>query len=279
MLSLGAGYASHLAGEVTNLARLWRITRTDSQVFRFTDHDRDIVIGDETYVSAGYQTTAIKSGSDLSVDNMEASAVFDSASITEDDLRGGLWDDATVEIMECVWSNTALGTRTIRTGRMGRVTYDGVSFRAELLGMTQRLNNNVCRLFSPACDAILGDDRCAVSLSAYTHAFTVTSVTDRLTFTDSSLAQAAAYFQFGVCTWETGANAGATIEVKRHQAGGIITLFLPTINDIAVGDTGTLIAGCDKTFSTCGSKFSNKERFRGFPHLPGNDAVLAPVRA
>jgi len=32
---------------------------------------------------------------------------------------------------------------------------------------------------------------------------------------------------------------------------------------------------CDQRFETCRDVFSNSENFRGFPHLPGNDFVLA----
>jgi uncharacterized phage protein (TIGR02218 family) len=36
-----------------------------------------------------------------------------------------------------------------------------------------------------------------------------------------------------------------------------------------------VMAGCDKSFATCGAKFANRDNFRGFPYMPGNDAVLA----
>lgn len=32
---------------------------------------------------------------------------------------------------------------------------------------------------------------------------------------------------------------------------------------------------CDQRFETCKARFFNVENFRGFPHMPGNDAVLA----
>ena len=32
---------------------------------------------------------------------------------------------------------------------------------------------------------------------------------------------------------------------------------------------------CDKQFSTCMNVFDNTERFRGFPHLPGTDAIIS----
>ena len=39
----------------------------------------------------------------------------------------------------------------------------------------------------------------------------------------------------------------------------------------------TLTAGCDKSFAACRDKFANPDNFRGFPHLPGNDAAYAYV--
>ena len=48
---------------------------------------------------------------------------------------------------------------------------------------------------------------------------------------------------------------------------------------IEVGDAFTVTAGCDKSFSTCGSRFNNKVNFRGFPQIPGNDFVVSyPVQ-
>lgn len=32
---------------------------------------------------------------------------------------------------------------------------------------------------------------------------------------------------------------------------------------------------CDKRFSTCRDVFANAQNFRGFPHMPGNDAVIS----
>ena len=32
---------------------------------------------------------------------------------------------------------------------------------------------------------------------------------------------------------------------------------------------------CDQQFETCKTRFGNADNFRGFPHMPGNDAVLA----
>ena len=43
---------------------------------------------------------------------------------------------------------------------------------------------------------------------------------------------------------------------------------------IAEDDGFTIRAGCNKRMQTCGAKFANIVNFRGFPHIPGQDAVL-----
>jgi uncharacterized phage protein (TIGR02218 family) len=80
-------------------------------------------------------------------------------------------------------------------------------------------------------------------------------------------------FTLGVVTWTSGANAGRKAEIASF-AGGAITLFEAPVRPIAIGDAFTATAGCDKQFATCSAKFGNGVNFRGFPHMPGEEAVL-----
>ena len=48
-------------------------------------------------------------------------------------------------------------------------------------------------------------------------------------------------------------------------------------NAIAGGDQFTIVAGCDRTHTTCRDKFSNILNFRGEPYIPGQDFVLKKV--
>lgn len=47
------------------------------------------------------------------------------------------------------------------------------------------------------------------------------------------------------------------------------------LNDPDLIASGAIASGCDKAFATCGMRFANRTNFRGFPHMPGVDAVLA----
>jgi uncharacterized phage protein (TIGR02218 family) len=85
------------------------------------------------------------------------------------------------------------------------------------------------------------------------------------------------FFTYGLVTWLTGANAGYQMDVRQFSPG-TVTLALPMTYPIAVGDTFTIVAGCDKTAATCKSRFANLLNFRGEPFIPGTDAILRVQR-
>jgi len=66
-------------------------------------------------------------------------------------------------------------------------------------------------------------------------------------------------------------------EVLAHgltDAISTLTLLEAPVRAIAEGDCFVARAGCDKRLATCGAKFANTANFRGFPNIPGQDAVL-----
>jgi uncharacterized phage protein (TIGR02218 family) len=275
MLTLSPAYTTHLAGEVTELATCWLITRRDAVVRGFTDYPSDLTVNGVLYQAAlGYSATDVTTSGDLAVDNLNLQGFIDSPSITEPDLMAGLWDYAAVEIFEVIASNLSAGVRRLRRGRLGEVKLGRTVFEAELRGLSQAFTQQLCELTSPTCRARLGDVRCQVNLTPLTVTGTVTGVTGPRVWTDSSRAEAAGYFAYGVVTWTSGANAGYAMEVKTHAAGGVMTLQLPMPFAVAVGDTYSMTPGCDKLLATCIGKFGNVLNFRGEPHLPGQDKVL-----
>ncbi len=289
MKTVSAGLGTHLAGETTTLATCWKCTRTDGVVFGFCDHDRDLVVPagsptGQTYSAAtGYTRSAIQTSDALNVDNLDLEGAFDAAGITEADLRAGLWDYATVEIFQVNWADLTLGTLKLRKGTLGQIKAGRYAFNTELRGLTQHLQQSAGRLYGPMCDADLGDSRCGVHLtgspsSPYVVTGAVTSVTSARVFADTSRTEAAGYFDFGLITWVTGLNAGLSMEVKTFTQGsplpGDIALQLPMPYAVAIGDTYSMSAGCDKKKATCISKFNNLANFRGFPDVPGSDLVM-----
>ena len=85
------------------------------------------------------------------------------------------------------------------------------------------------------------------------------------------------WFTDGLLTWTSGQWNGEHVRVRRHvKADTSVTLNLMAGAGVpGVGDTFSVVAGCEKSFATCRTRFGNALNFRGFPHLPGNDLAYS----
>jgi uncharacterized phage protein (TIGR02218 family) len=266
---------AHLAGEVTSLAVCWQLTLTDNTVMGFTDHTSDLTISSVLYKAAtGFSPTSIETKDRFSVDNLDVAGILDSAAITEADIMAGKYDFAEILIFMVNVTDLSQGIITHRRGWLGEVSLQNGQFTAEVRGLAQKLQQNIVELYSPTCRAVLGDTRCKVALGGFTASGAIDTVTSRQVFISNSMTQAAGYFSGGEVQWLTGANAGRRMEIKEFS-NKQFTLVLPMPNNVAVGDTFNAIAGCDKTFNTCFTKFSNAVNFRGEPYVPGMDKMLS----
>ena len=274
MKSATSGMNTHINSETTSLATCWKVTRKDGEVFGFTDFDRDLTVDSIIYQAAtGYTRSAIHTIANLAVDNLDIESAIDSEILKANDLRAGVWDGATVEIFLVNWSALNQGKVILKRGTVGEIVLKDTVFHAELRGLSQALSQQIVELYTPDCRADLGDSRCKINLAALTVSGTITSVTDRRTFADTSRAEADAYWNGGLIIWGSGANTDRKMEVKSF-IGGNFTLYLPMPDTIEVGDTYTLQPGCDKSFGMCKARYSNVKNFRGEPHVPGNDQIL-----
>jgi uncharacterized phage protein (TIGR02218 family) len=281
MKTLPPGLQDHLSSGTTTLCWCWKIARGDGVVQGFTDHDAALAFDGVTYEAAsGFTASEVQSSLGLAVDNLTVMGALSSATLNESDLAAGAYDDAAIEIWRVNWQ--AADQRVLmRKGNLGQVSRGKTAFQAELRGLAHKLNQSVGRAYGYSCDADLGDARCTIDLSdpAFNGTGTVAGATDARRFTVSGLdAFAGGWFAGGRIVWTGGANRGRAMEIKRHGAVGAVVsleLWQAMSEPVAAGDGFAVTAGCDKQFSTCKAKFANELNFRGFPYMPGNDAVLS----
>lgn len=280
MKSLSPAFQAHLDDGTTTLAWCWRITRADGVSFGFTDHDRTLSFsGTDFEPESGLTASEVRSGSDLSVDAQDAEGVLTSDRITETDILDGRWDAAQVEVWRVNWQATSQRV-LIRRGAIGQIRRGRLAFVAEVRSLAHVLGQTVGRTFQATCDAALGDGRCGVDLedSAFKGSGAVIDPLRDRAFTAAGLGGfTSGWFTFGTVEWTSGANAGRRAEIIAHDlTDGIVVLTLleSPVRAITGGDAFIVRAGCDKRMETCGAKFANVVNFRGFPHIPGQDAVL-----
>jgi uncharacterized phage protein (TIGR02218 family) len=281
MKTLSSGLQAHLDTGATTLCWCWRLTRRDGVKLGFTDHDRDLIFDGTTFeAAAGFTATEIKDAVGLSVDNLDVEGALQSGRLEESQLAGGAFDEAAIEILRVNWSDTSQRV-LMRKGSLGEVKRTGGSFTAEVRGLAHYLGQPKGRLYQFTCDADLGDARCGIALSnaAFRGTGTVASASSARSFTAAGIGSFASnWFSRGLVTFTGGANAGRSMEVKRHDnSAGVITLELwqELAATPGVGDAFQVTAGCDKHLATCRDRFANVANFRGFPHMPGNDFVTS----
>jgi uncharacterized phage protein (TIGR02218 family) len=274
---------SHLAGEEQKRTTLWRIVRTDGEIFTFTDHDEDVVYGGETYAAAlGYKRTAMAGGSDLAVGGGDVLGMLDDSSISITELRAGLWDHAEIRIFDVNWSNLAQGEIKTTRGWLGEViARDDGSFNAELRDLAQPLQITVGSYFQAECRADLGDSRCTIDLTpggSWTQTTSIATVTDSVTLVlanDGIGSFADGWFEGGVCIWNSGTNDGVNREILSWtSASRTLVLLAPPPFTPSATDQLYLQPGCDKRRVTCRTKFNNALNHRGEPSLPGPNAII-----
>lgn len=266
--------STRIASGVTTLAHVWRVVRRDGEAFAFTDHDQVLLF--DALVCApmsGLVAGAVEKSLGLGVDTASVSGALSADAITEDDLARGVWDGARVDLYRVDWREPGLRVHLF-AGRLGEVRRGRNVFEAEWRGLQAALNKPVGRVFSRYCDADLGDARCGKMLetSAWRGDGVVAETLSPAVFRVSGLDDYAAdWFSRGRIVWSDGASH--EVATHRVEAGGVTLELAEPLAGIELGATFVIYAGCDKRVETCRAKFDNLINFRGFPHMPGNDAV------
>jgi uncharacterized phage protein (TIGR02218 family) len=280
MKTVQPALAAHLAGEATTLARCWVLSRVDGVVMGFTDHDRDLTVeGVPCRASTGLDAAEATATLGLAVGGGDVSGALASAGITEADVSAGRYDGASVASWLVNWREPA---QALCTGRasIGEIRRSDAGFIAELRGEAHRLDEERGRLFTAQCDADVGDARCGVAIGPYGGSVNATDGRFMLTSADLT-AVPDGWLTGGRLTMLGGGNDGFSTEVKLHRrgsGGAELSLWQAAPMPIAPGNSFTVTLGCDKRFTTCRDRFGNALNFRGFPQMPGNDALIRIAR-
>jgi len=279
MRAASAQLQARIAGESTTLARLWRVTRDDGTVLRFTDAVRPVTIqvapdvspqvyrSDITFTSSAIFT----SSSFANQQSVTMSIVMDDAGFGEGDLRARLYDGAVSEIMVVDYEFPAYGVVNMFKGIFGTITLsDQKMAQIEVQPADSAVSGATIgnEKYSQTCRANLGDARCKIDIDALKIAFTVDSVSGG-SLVASELTQAPGHWALGYVKWLTGDNAGKTSQVASNdQPTTSLFLTSPPFHPIQVGDTGEVFPGCDKLRATCIAKFNNLANMRAEPDVP-----------
>lgn len=190
-------------------------------------------------------------------------------------IRNGLLDGCSVQrdrAFLSAWGTTPVGSVTLFKGRVstvdsvGRTTAE-ITVASDLVLLDAPMPRN---LYQPACNHVLFDSGCGLDKNAWGAAGTVEAGATALTVPWSG---SSPNFSQGTLTFTSGANTGATANIKLATASAL-TLSFPLPSVPAAGDAFTAYQGCDHSLATCKAQFNNAANFRGFPYVPAPETVL-----
>lgn len=125
--------------------------------------------------------------------------------------------------------------------------------------------------FQAPCNHILYDERCQVNPSLNQHTTTVTGISDRI------ITVASHPFANNECNaGELIFGAGGQSRMIVSSVGNDFTVTYPFAR-LTVGASVTLRRGCDHSFATCKTKFSNGINFGGCPLVPDRNPFTSKI--
>ena len=200
-------------------------------------------------------------------------------SLVETDLLNGLYDGASVETWLVDWTNVA-DRALLDVATIGEIRRGEMAFAAELRSNAHVFDQQQGRAFQRSCSADLGDAGCGFDVMApgFHATGVVAAFAGGAIEIDLSGSFDSGFFAGGALTFTNGANENARLTVKSHRQDNLranVTLWTPPGGAILAGDAVLVTAGCDKSPTSCRLKFDNIVNFRGFPHMPGNDRIIA----
>lgn len=281
MRTLPPALAASLESGVTSLCRCYLLIRKDDTRIGITDHDADILI-DATLFEAngGFEASALEAEAGLATVGGEITGMLTSDRIAAADIEAGLYDGAELRAYLVDWQAPALDF-LIDVATLGEIRRRDGAFVAETRNAFHALDQEQGRIYSANCSAELGDPRCGVVLSGtpFRISGVVASTDGRHGLIAAAVDNAVVgLFTRGIVTFTSGVNAGLSVVVKDHLAGGELMFWQGLVRDVQPGDAFEVTAGCDKRFSTCRDRFANAVNFRGFPFIPAPEFVLAYAR-
>lgn len=267
-------------------------------VLGLTNWDIDLVItdldGPLTYKSKrGYNSYALASTADLSVDNSEMEfliAEFDVDGITSEAMRTGKYDGA--KFIQYIVNpyDIAAGKAIISSGYIGRMkNVDGLIAVLEARSLTQILKQqSIIEMGSNNCRAQMGDERCGYPVETLWDGGEVDAAGPELdrefTLLGSGISSEDDFYVPGKVKFISGDNIGREFEIESYISG-VVTLMFPTDFPIQSGDQLEIRPNCTNLWgapltddhNSC-RFYGRRPQFRGEPKRPVSETaqLMAP---
>lgn len=247
--------------------------------YYYTSFDTDITFGGTTWTSSDaiMERDAVKSVIGVQVDSMKIKAYASNAMLIQgvpflQACITGVLDNAVVSLDRAYMdaSLNVQGVVNMFAGRVATVQAGRTAADLTIHSDLELLNISMPRnLYQAGCQHTVFSGGCGLARKNFYASGVVGAGSTASVIVLASMSQAkpAGYWDLGGIFFASGANANTLITVKSFN-GTAATLMKQLPVTPSAGDAIYIYPGCDKTYATCGAKFSNQSHFKGFPLVP-----------
>lgn len=214
--------------------------------------------------------------------------------------RLGLFDGVFVQVFRCYWPSAQLLPPTFTLGAIngslvealyqgyikpnGKIRSTGVEFEVAdaMYIMNLKLPRNLIQAgcLHTFCD--LGEfakygtrTGCTLNPATFTTGgFVVAAGSRNAWIISTTNLPSATLFSQGVLTMTSGYNAGFSVAIKKQINITTLNLAQPLPVLLEVGDTFSVLQGCDRTMTTCQNIYNNLAHYRGAPFVPNPEQAV-----
>ena len=268
-----------------------RIVATNGTVVRVSDQPLPLRMSNGSIYAAnsGYEFSGIDMTADMSPPSVDLGGILDHG-ITRAQLDSGLFDNARCFLFATSFLAPLEDEEPIGLLLLGKVEFGDSTYKAEIMGLEDALNQNVGDKVTAQCQSVLFDRSLGGQLIAYSRSQctgprsapdgpniadylvtgTITAVSSQYQFQDSSRSEADDWFGEGEIRFLTGQNVGQGAKrIKTYTAGGWIVTHEPFFYPVQPSDQYEMIPGCRKRLmEDCVGKYDNAINMKAMPHTP-----------
>lgn len=246
----------------TPAACFYAVSELDGSVVAMTSYSSDLTSvpgypGVTFKRNTGVTASQLQSESGHAFSQMEASLFLLAAGITEADANSGKWSHAAATLFVCNYEALNMGQLVMESGYAGELVQKGIIATFEIKGLNNALTAQLGTVTRAECSHDFCNAGCSLIAADYTVTGTLTSVTSQTSFADSGFALPANWANNGKLIFTSGSNLNYTLRVDNNATATQFILRTPAPYLPVIGDTYSLLAGCEKRLVSCQNRLEN----------------------
>lgn len=265
------------------MADLYTITLVGGSILRYSAASTTISANGYTFaLGPKFERSKTKVVIGTQVDELEVRIYTDPT-----DLVGGVpflqaaWqgqlDGALLQLERAfmpTYGDTSPGTVVLFAGRVSDIDCTRTGIDLKCRSHLELLNIQMPRrLWQSSCTHTFGDPMCQFDRSSMQLTFAAEPGSTQAQVATSVDPTPANLYVQGTIVGVTGANAGSSRTVA-NMGSGWVSVKLPFLSSVVIGDQFQLLPGCDRTLATCTNVFNNAIHFGGFPFIPTPETAV-----